>query len=113
VENILTWVQRIRRSAHVTALSQELVRFDLQKVENPEMSGLHYQQGTLFGYEIREYTLEKWNRTCTYCGATGIPLQLEHIQSRARGGSNRISNVCLACEPCNLAKGTQDVRLSP
>ena len=37
-------------------------------------------------------------------------MQLEHIQSRARGGSDRVSNLCLACEPCNLAKGAQDVR---
>lgn len=110
VENILTWVTRIRRIAHVTALSQELVRFDLQKLENPELTGLQYQQGTLFGYEMREYALEKWNRTCAYCGATGVPLQLEHIQSRARGGSDRVSNLALACEPCNRAKGTQDIR---
>ena len=83
--SILTWVARIRRIAHVTALSQELVRFDLQKLEDPEISGVQYQQGTLFGYELREYLLEKWNRACAYCGATGVPLQLEHIQSRARG----------------------------
>src|SRR5215472_6792654 len=55
VENILTWVTRIRRVAHVTALSQELVRFDLQKLVDPEISGVQYQQGTLFGYELREY----------------------------------------------------------
>jgi 5-methylcytosine-specific restriction endonuclease McrA len=110
VENILTWVTRIRRIAHVTALSQELVRFDLHKLEDPEISGVQYQQGTLFGYELREYLLEKWNRTCAYCGATGVLLQVEHIQSRARGGSDRVSNLCLACEPCNLAKGAQDVR---
>ena len=110
VEHLLTWVTRIRRIAHVTALSQELVRFDLQKLEDPEISGVQYQQGTLFGYELREYLLEKWNRRCAYCGATGVPLQVEHIQSRARGGSDRVSNLCLACEPCNLAKGKEDIR---
>jgi 5-methylcytosine-specific restriction endonuclease McrA len=110
VENILTWVKRICRIAQVTALSQELVRFDLQKLEQPEIAGVEYQRGTLFRYEVREYLLEKWNRRCAYCGATGVPLQLEHIQSRARGGSDRVSNLTLACEPCNLAKGTQDIR---
>ena len=110
VENILTWVGKISRVAQVTVLSQELVRFDLQQLENPEIAGVQYQQGALFGYEVREYLLEKWNRTCAYCGATGVPLQVEHIQSRARGGSDRLSNLCLACEPCNLAKGTQDIR---
>jgi hypothetical protein len=29
---------------------QELVRFDLQKMENPEISGIEYQQGELQGY---------------------------------------------------------------
>ncbi|HZU01416.1 MAG TPA: RNA-guided endonuclease IscB [Ktedonobacteraceae bacterium] len=110
VHNILTWIMRIRRVAHVTALSQELVRFDLQKIESPEIAGVQYQQGTLFGYEVREYVLEKWNHRCAYCGTIGVPLQLEHVQSRARGGSNSVSNLTLACEPCNRAKGTQDIR---
>ncbi len=91
-------------------LSQELVRFDLQKLENPGIADVQYQQGKLFGYEVREYLLEKWNRRGAYCGATGVPLQIEHIQSRARGGSDRLSNLCLACELCNLAKGTQDIK---
>lgn len=110
VENVVTWVARIRRVAHVTTLSQELVRFDLQKIVNPEIAGVEYQQGELFGYEVREYLLEKWQRTCAYCGIQGVPLEVEHIQSRARGGSNRVSNLCLACEPCNQKKGTRDIR---
>lgn len=110
VENILTWVKRICRIAHVTALSLELVRFDLQKLEAPEISGVQYQQGTLFGYEVKEYLLEKWNRTCAYCGATGQPLQIEHIVPRARGGTNRVSTLTLACEACNQKKGVQDIR---
>ncbi|OUL92246.1 RNA-guided endonuclease IscB, partial [Paraburkholderia hospita] len=64
VDTTMAWVQRIRRWAPVTALSSELVRFDLQQLENPEISGLEYQQGTLAGYEVREYLLEKWKRTC-------------------------------------------------
>ena len=86
------------------------MRFDIQKVENPEITGLQYQQGTLFGFEVREYLLEKWGRVCTYCGVQEVPLQVEHILSRAKGGTDRIANLALACEPCNLKKGTQDVR---
>jgi hypothetical protein len=87
----------------------ELVRFDLQAMENPEIAGVTYQQGTLAGYEVREYLLEKWNRACSYCGAKDVSLQPEHIHCRAKGGSDRISNLCLACEPCNRQKGTQDI----
>jgi 5-methylcytosine-specific restriction endonuclease McrA len=107
--NILTWVKRLTRLCPITAISLELVKFDMQAIEHPEINGVEYQQGTLAGYELREYLLEKWNRRCAYCGATGVPLQVEHIQSRAKGGSNRISNLCLACEPCNLKKGTRDI----
>lgn len=108
--NILTWVSRLRRYCPITAISQELVKFDLQKRENPEISGTEYQQGTLQGYEIRSYLLEKWQRQCAYCGKKDVPLQVEHIVPRAKGGTDRISNLCLACETCNLAKGTQDIR---
>ena len=89
----------------------ERVKFDLQQLEQPEISGIAYQQGTLWGYEVREYLLEKWGRACSYCGSTGVPLQVEHLQAKANGGTDRISNLCLACEPCNQAKGTQDLRV--
>jgi len=88
----------------------ELVKFDLQAMENPAVSGVEYQQGMLYGYEVREYLLEKWNRQCAYCGKSSVPLQVEHIQARANGGTDRISNLCLACEKCNVAKGTKDIR---
>ena len=88
----------------------ELVRFDMQLMENPEMSGVMYQQGTLVGYEVREYVLEKWGRQCAYCRAKDVPLEVEHIHPRANGGTNRVSNLTLACEPCNREKGTQDIK---
>jgi hypothetical protein len=109
IANMLTWVERFRRFAPISALSMELVKFDLQQMENPEVSGIEYQQGTLLGYEVRQYLLEKWNRTCSYCAAKDIPLQVEHIHPRSRGGTHRISNLCLACEKCNTAKGTLDI----
>ena len=85
----------------------ELVRFDTQLMQHPEMSGVEYQYGELAGYEIREYLLEKWGRTCAYCKVTNVPLQIEHITPKARGGSDRVSNLTLACKPCNTRKGTR------
>ena len=105
--NVMTWVERLTRYCHITALSQELVRFDMQLMQDAVVSGIAYQQGELAGYEVREYLLEKWHRTCAYCGAQHVPLQVEHIIPKARGGSHRVSNLTLACVPCNLKKGTQ------
>jgi 5-methylcytosine-specific restriction endonuclease McrA len=106
VQNILTWVGRLRRLCPIAAISQELVSLDTQLLQNPEISGVEYQLGELAGYEVREYLLDKWNRTCSYCGAQDVPLAVEHIILKTRGGSNRVSNLTLACQPCNQAKGT-------
>ena len=109
VETTLTWVNKLSRFAPINTIYQELVRFDLQRIENPEITGVEYQQGLLAGYEVREYLLNKWERKCTYCGVENVPLQVEHIHTKAKGGTNRISNLCLACEACNIKKGTQDI----
>lgn len=110
IENIKTWVDKLRRFAPITAISQELVRFDMQLMRNPDIQGKEYQQGTLQGFETREYLLEKWNRECAYCGIKDIPLQVEHIHARAKGGSNSIANLTLSCEKCNVKKGTKDIK---
>ncbi len=109
VHNILTWVKKLIRFCPIAGCSQELVRFDTQKMQNPKISGTDYQQGTLYGYELREYLLEKWHRTCAYCGATATPLEIEHIKPKSKGGSDRGSNLTIACHSCNQAKGNQEI----
>ncbi len=110
VETTMTWVNRLRKLCPIFSISQELVRFDTQKLQNPEVSGVEYQQGERFGYEVRQYLLEKWGRKCAYCGAENVPLEVEHIHPKSKGGSDRVSNLTLACHPCNLTKNTQDVQ---
>ncbi|MDF5722790.1 MAG: RNA-guided endonuclease IscB, partial [Rhizonema sp. PD37] len=110
VHNIETWIKRLMKLAPINAISQELVRFDTQKLQNPEISSEKYQQGTLFGYEIREYLLEKFGRKCVYCDQQDVPLQIEHIHPKVRGGSDRASNLTLSCEKCNIEKGVKDIK---
>ena len=109
VQNVLTWVQRLRRLCPIAALSLELVRFDTQAMQDPDIAGVVYQQGTLAGFEVKEYVLEKWGRRCAYCDASGVPLEIEHIVPQSRGGSSRESNLTLSCVPCNTQKGTKDI----
>jgi len=105
VSNIATWLSRLRRWSPISSVAMELVKFDTQKMKNPEISGVEYQQGTLAGYEVREYLLEKWGRKCAYCGVENVPLEVEHIIPKSRGGSNGVSNLAVSCEPCNKTKG--------
>ncbi|MGB3639663.1 MAG: RNA-guided endonuclease IscB [Rivularia sp. (in: cyanobacteria)] len=104
-----TWVKRLMRYASISELWIEKVKFDMALMQNPEISGVEYQQGELQGYQVREYLLEKWGRECTYCGKKNVPLQVEHIYPKSKGGSNRVSNLCLACEKCNQKKGNKPV----
>ncbi|OBS08978.1 HNH endonuclease [Acidihalobacter prosperus] len=110
VDTTMAWVRRLCRWAPASAIGIETVRFDTQRLQNPEISGVEYQQGALAGCEVREYLLEKWGRKCAYCGAENVPLEIEHIVPKSRGGSDRVSNLALACRACNQAKGNRDVR---
>ena len=109
--NIITWVRRLQHLCPVTAISQELVRFDTQALDTPDIEGVQYQQGQLLGYEVREYMLLAWNHQCAYCDAREVPLELDHIIPRSKHGSNRVSNLTLACHACNQRKGNQDIRV--
>jgi len=109
VDNIQTWVKRLWQLSPITAISIELVRFDTQLMQNPEISGIEYQQGELAGYELREYMLEKWHRQCAYCGITDTQLEIEHIVAKSKGGSNRVSNLTLSCTKCNQKKGNKPI----
>ncbi|WP_218576781.1 HNH endonuclease [Desulfobacter latus] len=61
------------------------------------------------GYEVREYLLEKWGRTCAYCGKTDTLLEIEYIVPKSKGGSNRVRNLTLACTACNRKKGNKSL----
>jgi len=104
VHNVTTWALRLQRFAPLTSIAVETVRFDMQKMVNPEISGVEYQQGTLAGVEVKEYLLEKWGRQCAHCNKKNLPLQVEHIIPTTRGGTDRVSNLTLSCEDCNQKK---------
>lgn len=109
VVNTESVINKLAARCPITSASVELVKFDTQAMVNPEISGTEYKRGELAGYEVREYLLEKWNRTCAYCGKKDVSLQVEHIHPKALGGSNRVSNLAMACQPCNQDKGSKPV----
>jgi hypothetical protein len=107
VGNAVTWTRRLTRWSPANRIEVERVSFDTQLLQNPEISGTRYQQGTRAGWETRAYVLIKYEYRCAYGGKTGCPFELDHILPRSRGGSERIANLALACHDCNAAKGNQ------
>ena len=100
-------IERLKRILPITKVVVEVASFDTQKMQNPEINGVEYQRGELAGYEVREYLLAKWGHKCAYCGKTNVPLEIDHIIPKSRGGSNRVSNLTIACHECNQRKGNR------
>lgn len=106
VETLLDWLP-------IQTLSLEDTKFDTQLLQHPDIMGVEYQQGTLTGYEVKEYLLEKYQRTCAYCGgATGdLILEVDHVVPRqptsGPSGTDRVSNLVIVCRECNQEKGNQ------
>ena len=97
-------IGKLKKILPISDIIIEVASFDQQKMKNPEMSGIEYQQGELQGYEIREYLLEKFHRKCVYCGKTNIPLEIEHLTPRSRNGPDTVDNLAISCHDCNQKK---------
>jgi 5-methylcytosine-specific restriction endonuclease McrA len=105
IGNVLTWARRYGRWAPLSRIEIERVKFDMALLQNPELTGILYQRGELFGWEIRSYLLEKFGRRCVYCGRGETAFEIDHVVPRSRGGTDRVSNLVLSCHDCNTAKG--------
>jgi 5-methylcytosine-specific restriction endonuclease McrA len=65
--------------------------------------------GTLQGHVI--VALFAAAKTCAYCGRTmrSVEKSLDHVVPLHRGGAHSITNVVVACKPCNFSKHTRTV----
>ena len=117
IENIVNLVVKFDKYFPITQIAGELNKFDTHKMHNPEISGVEYQRGTLYGFEVREYLLQKYSYTCVYCQkcafrnnkSTGLKLEIDHVVPRSKGGSDRVNNLVLACHRCNQNKGNRSL----
>jgi hypothetical protein len=110
VEQTHTWARRLIERSPITGMAVETARFDVHAcTQGRPLSAVEYQQGTLHGTEVREHLLTRHRHTCAYCsGVSANPvLEVEHVQPRSRGGSNRVANLVIACKSCNEAKGAR------
>lgn len=65
--------------------------------------------GTLIGKVI--VSLFAAAKTCHYCGShmRSVEKSLDHVIPLDRGGAHSITNVVVACKPCNFSKHTKTV----
>ena len=65
---------------------------------------------------VRYEVLKRANKRCELCGVQEgdegyedrLPLHIDHIVPRSKGGSNEIDNLQVLCRACNLGKSNRD-----
>ena len=103
VETHLTCIKRVYDILPITNIIVEVASFDIQKIKNPSISGVEYQQGEQFNFwNIREYVLFRDGHTCQCCKGKSKDniLNVHHIESRKTGG-NAPNNLITLCETCH------------
>lgn len=98
----------------ITKLIVETAQFDIQKINNPEISGEKYQQGEQLGFwNVREYVLFRDNHECQCCHGKSKDniLNVHHIESRKTGG-NAPNNLITLCETCHKAYHKGEIKLN-
>ena len=58
----------------------------------------------------RKNILKRDNHTCQYCGVCSVPMTIDHVISRKKGGEDTWENLVAACVPCNTRKGNHSPR---
>lgn len=61
------------------------------------------------GKKVRFEVFKRDEFVCQYCGAhpPAVVLHVDHILPVAEGGTNDITNLITACQPCNAGKGAR------
>lgn len=105
IDNTFFWIDKIASLLPNPKLHIEVGKFDIQKMENPDIKGSEYQEGDTFGfYNTRYYVFARDEYKCQVCGAKDKILQTHHIVYRSLGGTNRASNLITICTDCHTSE---------
>lgn len=103
IDSHLKVIEEVHKILPITNIIVEVANFDIQKIKNPNISGIEYQQGEQLDFwNIREYVLFRDNYTCQCCKGKSKDkiLNVHHIESRKTGG-DAPNNLITLCETCH------------
>jgi hypothetical protein len=99
------FIKKLQMSFPIKRLIVEIGEFDIQKLENPGISGVQYQQGDLFGYyNLKSYLLAREKGRCQLCEKKFTEHDrphMHHKKPRSEGGSDRPDNIALIHKSCH------------
>ena len=97
-------VNLVKSILQVSLIVVEAAAFDIQKIKNPDIAGVEYQNGEQGGFwNVREYVLYRDGHICQACkGNKGDKvLNVHHIITRTDGGTDKPDNLITLCETCH------------
>ncbi len=102
IQTHLKIVEKVHKILPITKIITEVASFDIQKIKNPNIEGVEYQQGEQLGFwNVREYVLWRDGYKCQgKKGCKNKILNVHHIESRKTGG-NSPSNLITLCTECH------------
>jgi hypothetical protein len=78
-------VKLVHRLLPISSVVMEIAQFDIQKIKNPDIEGVEYQQGPQFNFlNVKAYCLARDNHLCQACkGKSGDKkLNVHHCETR-------------------------------
>ena len=114
VDTHLTVVHKVCQILPIAKIVAEVASFDIQKIKNPAINGIEYQQGEQMGFwNVREYVLFRDDHQCQCCKGKSKDkiLNVHHIESRKTGG-DAPNNLITLCETCHTGYHKGTVKLS-
>ena len=87
----------------ISSITVEEAKFDMHKIENPDVEGVGYQHGPQYGFEnVKEYVRCRDGYKCRKCGSK-THLEVHHIIQRKDGGTDHRDNLITLCHDCHTA----------
>ena len=103
IKSHLKIVEDLHKILPISKVIVEVASFDIQKIKNPSINGIEYQQGEQLDFwNVREYVLFRDGHKCQCCKGKSKDnvLNVHHIESRKTGG-DAPNNLITLCETCH------------
>jgi len=111
LDSHIKMVQQICALLPISRIVIEVAPFDVQRIKNPDITGIEYQQGEQLDFRnVREYVLYRDKHKCQHCKKKNLKLQVHHVESR-KTGSNSPDNLLTLCVECHKKHHSGEIKL--
>lgn len=106
LDSHIRFIENLKKILPIQRTIVEVANFNIQKILNPNIEGLAYQEGVQKDFwNLREYILHRDNHQCQNpnCRNTNPSpiLCLHHIIYRSNGGTDSPNNLITLCDKCH------------